>query len=189
MVAHMKWMWRQLFIQETFWSAIALCASQPTIHIEIIRAIDPKLLAMSSICSAFGTIIVNSCFNKWGAKMFKQFAFVQIAKTVIFVIAALLVVLDVCTAKIYFIIEMITASTLVRYVVCSSKRFIRLTYEGEEREKFDVNESIAKAAGTLIGGTIAIIGIPRLAAWIIAIIWTIGICVFYVYVYKKLTNK
>ena len=175
-------------IQATFWSTLAWCIAFPTIHLEIMREIDSRLFALNSIVIACGTIVSNSCFNKWGDKIFKQFILILLIESICFTTTGCLVLAGVFTAKMFFLVEMVTVATLTRCIVCSGKRLRRLIYEGEEREKYDINDPIAMSAATILGGVIALIGIPSWLAWVVMMIGVSIDNVFYVVIYKKATK-
>lgn len=189
MIKHVKWMMNDPMILATFFSTLFFCIAHPQIHLYLMKGITSNFMAIQGIVFASGTLICNSCFHKWGDRLFKLFPYMCITETVVYSTVVPLIACGVIDQKIYFIIDMIMFATITRNMMCSSNRLRRMIYQNEEREKFDNSCPMASAAACILGGLIAMIPMPLWIAWIGVAFGTSIDNVFYAYVYYRVTRK
>ena len=181
MIKHIKWMWNDLMIQACLWTTFLYAIGHPQIKLTVMKHIDPKYIAFEGIFVAVSTIILNSCFNKWGDKIFKFMPVFLFTESILYICLTSTMIAEVVSIKTYFILDLMAYSCVTRNIICCGSRMRRILYKDEVRERFDNSLPIASAIATVAGGSIVMCcTIPLWLSWIIM---GVGISIDNVFLY------
>ncbi len=165
MKVYLKWMTSQYLIHAAFWSVLFFAAAFPVTHKWLMTEVSDKLIAFNGLVGSVGIIVVNSCFNKYGDRMFKLFRLSVALEIVVYATILPLVGFGKITPTFYYLTTTFVDIVLLRNIVCCNNRLRKLLYDKEVREKYDNSCPIANAAGSIIGSCIGMLSLPLWLAW------------------------
>lgn len=184
-----KWCFRQLLLWDALTGALLFHTCFPVVHQFVVARLSDRLIALESMILSVGVILIRSLFNKYGDRLFKFCPLYLLIESVAYISICTAIYSNLIPVKVYFLIEISVVALATQCIMCCTTRMRRLMYDGETREYFDNCQSIAFAIGGIVGGSIALIGLPLKLGWIIIIFNVILTDIFVGIVWYKMKKK
>lgn len=188
MVVCIKWMCRQYMLHAHFWSTIGYTMMFPTMHKYFMGSIPDNFLAIENIIFSIASIVISSLANKYGDWFLKFYPKWCIIDTLSFGLIIILTATNSITVSTFYLIRIILISCVCRSMGAACNRMKRLVYDGEEREKYDNCLNIVGCSASLIGSSVAMIGIPIWLAWCIFGFSVVIDDIMYMFAWSKITK-
>lgn len=173
----------------TFICATLYSSTYPYIYKLVISEVSDKLLAANQIIECLSIVFFGEVWKR-NKNLFRQYPVFCVIET----IASIgLAVYTVVTHNMvgYYILNTLIYAIFTRNIICGGIKLKAIRYSSEEqRERFDNNNNSVSSIATILGSLIAmVLNLSFDAMIIIAILGSVIDNIFYIYIYKKETNK
>jgi hypothetical protein len=150
------------------------------------NGITERIISANQVIVCLAIILIHSLWNKYSSIFYKWFKVLLLIEGLLYSVLMYGMAMKIFSPFTYYLTDTLIFSFITNNIICGANKITSIRYKGESREKYDNTISIAAAAATLIGSSVAIIiKIPTSIAFILSWVGIIIDNIFYWIVYNK----
>lgn len=161
-----RFMMKDWLIRGAFLEVLFLSVASPTMKIFVMRAITPQMIALRFMIGNISVILFTILYDKYSDRIYRIYPLMALVRIIVYPTCVWMIISDILTIPAYYIIDMLIATMVSKSIHCCYARMKRLSYSGEDRERFDNLKTMSAAIAGMVGNTFAFIGVSTTVAWI-----------------------
>ena len=160
-----KFMLKDWMIRGAFLEVLFLSVAAPSMKIIVMRAITPQMIALRFMVGNISVILFTILYDKFSDKIYPFYPLMLFTRIVVYTTCVVCIIQDIMTIPAYYLIDICISSMLSKTIHCCYARMKRMSYAGEDRERFDNYKTMSAAIAGMIGNTFAFFNLPPVVTW------------------------